>query len=112
MKKMVCVLLCAFMVFGLVACGGTDSIKGKWVFGANTYEFNDDGTFTSLFNGMSKNGTYEVEDGKITLSYTDLLGYSTTTEFTYTLDGDTLSLTGDVSLLGAMSMTVEFTKSK
>lgn len=112
MKKIVCVILCAFMVLGLVSCGGKNSVKGKWVSGANTFEFNDDGTFTSSFNGLSKSGTYEVEDGKLKLSYTTILGLNKTTEYTYTVDGDKLSLTGDLSLLGGMSMTVEYTKSK
>ena len=114
MKKTVCILLLVFLALGLVACGteSTKSIVGKWEFGANAYEFSEDGTFSSTFNGIGKTGIYTAEDGKITLSYTNLLGVETTTELTYTLKDKTLTLTGDISLLGSMSMTVEFTKSK
>lgn len=97
------------MILGLVACG-SKSVEGKWVFGANYYEFKKDGTFTSSFNGIVQNGTYTASDGKMTLTYKNMFGIESTTDFTYTLKGKTLSLTGDVSLLGGMSMTVDFTK--
>lgn len=111
MKKILCFVLCAIMVCGLAACGAK-SVVGKWEFGVNTFAFEKDGTFSSEFNGMSQTGTYTDEDGKLTLTYTNLLGLESTTELTYTLKGNTLTLTGDISLLGAASMTVEFTKAK
>lgn len=114
MKKILCIILLAILTLGLVACGADSnkSIVGKWEFGANVYEFKEDGSFSSMFNGMGKAGTYTAKDGKITLSYTNLLGMDATTELTYTLKDKSLTLTGDISLLGSMSMTVEFTKSK
>jgi len=111
MKKVLCLVCCVVMVFALASCSGK-SIVGKWEFGANTYEFNKDGTFTSSFNGISTSGTYEAEDGKIALTYTGLLGLSKTVDLTYTLNGDKLSLTGDISLLGSTSITVEYTRVK
>lgn len=111
MKKIFCLVICALMIFALASCG-SKSVVGKWESGANTYEFKKDGTFTSSFNGVSASGTYEVEDGKLSITYTGLLGISKTTEFTYTIDGDKLSLTGDISLLGSTSITVEYTKVK
>ena len=110
MKKIICVALCALMVLSLVACGGSKSVVGKWAFGVNTFEFNDDGTFAASCNGMENSGTYTAEDGKITMTYKSLIGQETTTELTYELSGSTLKLTGDVSLMGSPSVTVEYTK--
>ena len=106
-------LLAGFLVIALMAalfaaCGAATP-EGKWVFGANSYVFNEDKTFKATMNGMTSEGTYEVEDNTIVLSYKGLLG-DTSTTLTYEIKGDSLTLNGDVSLLGGQNLSLTYTK--
>ena len=110
MKKFLAIALTAVMLFSLAACGGK-SIVGKWAFGANSFEFRDDNTVSISVNGaLNYDGTYTVEEDKILVTTTDLLGQEKVTEFTYSLDGKTLTLTGDITLMGAPAVTLDFAK--
>lgn len=111
MKKIFALLLAVMMIFALVSCGSEKLTGGKWVFGPNSYEFTDDGKVTAICNGMTTSGTYTKEDGKLILTVNGLLG-ETTKELTYKIDGNELTLEGDVTLLGAGDLTMTFTKEK
>lgn len=112
MKKILAMLLAIAMMVMLCACGGGGSIIGKWAFGVNTFEFNEDNTVSISVNGaLNYDGTYEVAEDKITVTVTGLTGEQTE-EFTYELKGDTLTLTGDITLSGGVDTTIDFTKAK
>ena len=110
MKRIVALVLAGLMLFALVSCAG-GSLKGKWAFGGVSYEFKDDNALTVNANGMVFNGSYETEGNKLIVTVNGLTG-ETTKELTYTLKGDTLILNGDVTLLGAGSQELEFTRAK
>lgn len=112
MKKIVAgVLALLVLTTMLCACGGSGSIVGKWVFGGNTYQFNEDNSVSISINGtLNFDGTYEVSGNKITLNVSGMLG-DKTEELTYSLKGDTLKLEGDVSLSGS-DVSLEFTRVK
>ncbi len=111
MKKILTALLALVMTVLLCACG-SGSIVGKWAFGVNTYEFKDDNTVSISLNGaLNYDGTYEVDGDKITVTVSGMLGEKTE-ELTYTLKGDTLTLTGDVTMTGGADVTLEFAKVK
>ncbi|MBQ7171032.1 MAG: Ig-like domain-containing protein [Clostridia bacterium] len=95
------VLLFATGVFG----GG--SLIGKWAFGANHWQFNDDGTFSANINTLNYEGTYTAEDGKLHID-TDFFGLKKSLDYDYAIKGKKLTLTGDVTLTGAGSMTLEY----
>lgn len=100
MKKTVRVLALALVLVMMVAtfasCGKP---SGKYVNGAFYFEFDGDEVKASIA-GLSIDGTYEIKDGKIYLTY-DVFGASVTKDYTYEKDGDTLTIGG-----------VEYTKEK
>ncbi len=109
MKKILAVALALVMTVSLCACGGSDSVVGKWAFGGNTYEFKEDNSLSVSINGtLNYDGTYEIDGDKITVNVSGMLGEKTE-ELTYSLKGDTLKLDGDVTLTGA-DMSLEFTR--
>lgn len=110
MKKILALALVLVMGLMLCACG-SDSVIGKWAFGVNTYEFKEDNTVSISLNGaLNFDGTYAVEGDKITLKVSGLTGEKTE-ELTYSIDGDTLKLEGDVTLTG-VDTSLEFTKAE
>ena len=110
MKKFLAFALALIMTLSLCACGG-GNIIGKWTFGGNSYEFKEDNTVSISVNGaINFDGTYEVDGDKITVKVSGLLGEKTE-ELTYSLNGDTLKLDGDVTLTGS-NMSLEFTRVK
>ncbi len=88
------------------SCSG-ESLVGKWAFGANTWQFNDDGTFFANINTLNYTGTYTTDAGKLHIE-TDFFGLSKSLDYDYVIKGDRLALTGDVTLTGAGSMTLEY----
>ncbi len=110
MKRILVVLLIISMLFSLVACGTGNSVVGKWAFGINTFEFKDDNTVSISVNAvLNYDGTYTVEKDKITVTATGVTG-EVSEEFTYSLSGDTLTLTGDITLMGGTPTTIDFTR--
>ena len=69
------------------------SVVGTWEGDDYTYTFNADGTGTQQIGGINVNiSSYEAKDGKLSITVT-YLGTDDTTEFTYTLKKDVLTLT-------------------
>lgn len=112
MKKLLICLLIIATLFSAVSCG-SKSIIGKWMFGVNSFEFREDNTVSVSISGMlNYDGTYTVEDDKIIITAVGLLGMETVEEFTYSLDGDSLTLTGDITFAGGADTTLTFEKQK
>lgn len=110
MKRVLAAVLAAVMLIILCACGSS-SVVGKWIFGVNTYEFREDNTVSiSISSALNYEGTYEVDGDKIIITANTLLGEKTV-ELTYSLDGDTLKLEGDITFSGVV-MQMEFAKEK
>ncbi len=84
------------------------SLENEWAFGVNTYKFNDDGTFSASVNTLNNNGTYLVDGDKITLQYSFMGVMEKETELTYSISGKTLTLSGDVTLTGAGSVSMDY----
>lgn len=82
------------LVVGVFAgCGKKDLVVGTWEGDDYTYTFNADGTGTQQIGGINVNiSSYEAKDGKLSITVT-YLGTDDTTEFTYTLKKDVLTLT-------------------
>lgn len=100
MKKTVKILALALvlvMMVGVFASCGKPS--GKYVNGAFYFEFDGDNVKASIA-GLSIEGTYEIKDDKIYLTY-EIAGVSITKDFSYAKDGDTITIAG-----------VEYTKEK
>ena len=70
-----------------------DLLEGRWEdeYGLSYYEF-DDGDCEIGALGMSFDGTYDVSGNSLTITY-EVLGYDTTLEYTFAVNGDTLTLT-------------------
>ena len=100
LKKTICLLLCGLLIMGALAgcgCGKKAAIDGTW---KQTDEVN--GNWTWTFNagkaklvgettGFTSEGTYEIDESNKKLKVT-LKDWSSTKEYTYTLEGDTLDL--------------------
>ena len=111
MKKVIAIALSFIMLLSFAACGAK-SVVGKWVFGGVSFNFKDDTNVSISANGaLNYDGTYVIEGDKIIVTAKGMLG-DVTEEFTYSLKGDTLTLTGDVTLMGGVDTTVEFKKQK
>ncbi|MBQ4297741.1 MAG: hypothetical protein II771_05555, partial [Clostridia bacterium] len=100
-------LLIAVIVLFATGVFGGGSLIGKWAFGANHWQFNDDGTFSANVNTLNYEGTYTAEDGKLHID-TDFFGLKKSLDYDYAIKGKKLTLTGDVTLTGAGSMTLEY----
>ena len=86
---MVFVLVCSL----LTACGGSDSIVGKWASqeydGMFVYTFNEDGTGNYDASGTDMPFTYEVDGNKLSITYKgDTVSFDTE----YEINGDTLNV--------------------
>lgn len=99
-------LITVIVLFATGVFGG-GSLIGKWAFGANHWQFNDDGTFSANVNTLNYEGTYTAEDGKLHID-TDFFGLKKSLDYDYAIKGKKLTLTGDVTLTGAGSMTLEY----
>lgn len=86
-----CVL---FTVFSLTACGGSKSdLVGTWDSQdaeGSAVVFNDDGTGAYKMDDVSMNFEYEEDGDKLTIT---AKGVSEKGEFTFKIDGETLSMT-------------------
>jgi len=114
MKKLLICLLIIATLFSAVSCG-SKSIIGKWMFGVNSFEFREDNTVSvsvSISGMLNYDGTYTVEDDKIIITAVGPFGMETVEEFTYSLDGDSLTLTGDITFVGGADTTLTFEKQK
>lgn len=75
-------------------------LQGKWEddYGLSSYEF-DDGDVTIGALGMEFEGTYEIDGNRLTITY-EVMGYDTTLEYTFEVNGDELTLTDSSSSTG------------
>jgi len=100
LKIALAVLVIAFMLFALTACGEkeeskeskkSESIVGSWKYpGADyTYTFNEDGTGTYDAAGNKMEFTYELDGNKISILYT---GNTAPFETEYEIKGDELNV--------------------
>ena len=104
MKK-VSILICALLILSLVLCacgGGKSSLIGTWT-------GTQDGVSISMTFNEDKTGSMAVMGGLITagFTYTDdgskliltpdegMEDYMSFSEITYSIDGDTMTVTGD-----------------
>ena len=59
----------------------------------STFTFSSNGNWTYNYSSRSKEGTWSVSDGGLTISYS-LGGYSSTAVFSVSVSGNTYTLTG------------------
>ena len=90
MKSIKNICLVAFLAVGLfllTACGKKEGIVGKWTYqsGGYTYTFNEDGT--GDYNGSKF--TYTIDGDKLSILYD---GNTAAFETTFTIDGDKLDV--------------------
>lgn len=98
MKKISLTILALVAVLMLASCGKAKkvSIAGSW--GADSgsetvYLFNEDGTGKiSIGTTVSKSFTYETNDNTLKI-VTEILGQKDEQEYTYSIDGDVLTMT-------------------
>jgi len=98
MKKISLTILTLVAVLMLASCGKAKkvSIAGSWSAdsGSETvYLFNEDGTGKiSIGTTVSKSFTYETNDNTLKI-VTEILGQKDEQEYTYSIDGDVLTMT-------------------
>ena len=87
------VIAAIVLVVGVFAgCGKKESVVGTWEGDDYTYTFDADGTGTQQIGGINVNiSSYTAKDGKLSITVT-YLGTEDTTEYTYTLKKDVLTL--------------------
>ena len=95
MKKISLTILALVAVLMLASCGKAKkvSIAGSWSAdsGSETvYLFNEDGT--GKISTVSKSFTYETNDNTLKI-VTEILGQKDEQEYTYSIDGDVLTMT-------------------
>ncbi|MBQ2688052.1 MAG: lipocalin family protein [Clostridia bacterium] len=96
MKKTLCIILAVMLLaVSLCACAGSNSIVGSWSGTSQgvavTMSFAKDGTgVMSVLGGLaSEEFTYTIEGSTLTVNATD----GDTEVYDYAIDGDSLSLT-------------------
>ncbi len=102
-KALIALTLCLFALV-LAACG-SNKLVGTWTESSSMlgvtvtteYTFAEDGTGNISISGIGTDFTYTAEDGKLCITLS-ALGASETVEYTYTIEGDTLTLNGDTVL--------------
>ena len=139
MKKVLALFISFIMIFAVSACNGeknenegggaivslptssqqtiskdeggkkSDIVVGKWAFGINLIEFKDVENVSLNVNTLNYVGTYTIEGDKIIMTVNTILG-ERTGEFTYSLDGDKLTLKGDITFMGGGDVAVTYTK--
>lgn len=89
-----------FVIGTFAGCGKKESVVGTWEGDDYAYTFNADGTGTQQIGGINVNiSSYQAKDGKLSITVT-YLGTDDTTEFTYTLKEDVLTLiNGDDTII-------------
>ena len=87
MKKLLMTLVLFITVFTLVGCGAKKGIVGKWEYegGMYVYTFNEDGTGSYA----GRNFTYTIDGDKISILYD---GSTMPFESTYKIDGNKLNI--------------------
>lgn len=88
------VIAAIVLVIGVFAgCGKKETVVGTWEGDDYTYTFNADGTGTQQIGGININiSSYTAKDGKLSITVT-YLGTDDTTDYTYTLKNNVLTLT-------------------
>lgn len=104
MKK-ASILICALLILSLVLCacgGGKSSLVGTWAGEKDgisiSITFNEDKTGSmAVMGGLITAGfTYTDDGGKIVMTPEEgMEDYMSFSEVTYSIDGDTMSFTGD-----------------
>ena len=96
MKKIISVIAVVLIICTLAcvlsACGST--IKGTYKDEnlGYTLTFDKDNKVTGQLFNITVDGTYEIKDGKITISYSTPLGIGTTLTKSFEKDGDTIKI--------------------
>ena len=100
LKRISALVMMIAVVAAFAGCGKETSVVGTWEGDDYTYTFNADGTGTQQIGGINVNiSSYQAKDGKLSITVT-YLGTDDTTEFTYTLKKDVLTLTnGDDTII-------------
>ncbi len=97
MKKLFNILIITIMMFSLVACSQDGSIIGKWHPNGEDesfyFEFKDKNELVIGMSGLTAEGTYTIEDNKITIKVSMLGQTILDEEGTYKINGDTLTIT-------------------
>ena len=96
MKKMVILALLSILIIGsVVGCAGTNDLVGTWDADQDgwsfTITFNEDGTGVEAFETWTTEFTWSASNGNLTLEFED----DETEEWSYTIDGDTLTIIED-----------------
>ena len=100
MKKMYGILAVIFlMIISLSACSSNNAIIGEWAFeeniGIKAFTFRKDGTFSipGYSTGVDTNGTYKIEEDKLTMEIVRDGEVINPTTFVFKLEKDTLTIT-------------------
>ena len=102
-KTLLALVLCLCALV-LVSCG-SNKLVGTWTGSESAmgvsvetqFTFNEDGTGKLGTMGVNVDFTYTASDGKLFIT-TEVFGVSDTTEYTYEIKGDTLTLNGETVL--------------
>lgn len=98
LKKVTVLLLITVMISALAGCGKKNNITGSWTGQTDSIQslqLNADGSgVMDLGDGITVNISYQTSDDKLTIVAT-YLGTTETTEYTYSLKKNTLTLTSD-----------------
>lgn len=99
-KRMISFLCIIIMIFTLIACQQNSStIIGKWHPNesdqSDYFEFKEDGTISTMISGITIDGTYQLDENKITMSFTMLEETLLSEEGTYKIKDDQFIITID-----------------
>lgn len=103
MKKTTSAILAVFMLLPIIllcSCSAEAALIGTWTTSTesflgtveSSYTFKEDGIGTETSMGIDASFTYEVDGDTLKLYY-EILGTKTVEEFTFSIDGDKLTLT-------------------
>ncbi len=101
-KRLVSLVAVLVMVMSLAACGGNKELVGTWEHTAEAngqsvttkYEFKSNGDCVMTVAGLTIECEYETDGDKLTFII-EFLGVETTEEWTYKVEGDTMTLVKD-----------------
>lgn len=101
-KRLVSLVAALVMVMSLVACGSNSEFVGTWECTTEAngqsittrYEFKSNGDCVMSVAGLTIECEYETDGDKLIFSI-EVLGVETTEEWTYKIDGNTMTLTKD-----------------
>lgn len=102
------VIMLAVVLLTVISVKSNAPLENEWIFGANTYTFNEDQSFAADLGGVHYDGTYEADGSVLKLNYKFMGLIDKSADLEYAIKGKILTLTGDVTLLGVSSETLEF----